>query len=117
LQAHALMKAQANDHVRRSQERLLVAPLLEQLVARYGTSGAVEERILSLINELRETPLLEQRYGPGNLVNLLRVLRGDLRGLDLSKLSIRQAFLGDIEAQDASLVGAHVEDAVLAEAF
>jgi WD40 repeat protein len=50
-------------------------------------------------------------------VNLLRVLRGDLRGLDLSGLTIRQAFLQDIEAHDTSLAGARLDDAVLAEAF
>jgi predicted NACHT family NTPase len=40
LKAHALMKAQAKDYVRGSQERLLIAPLLERLVARYSTRDA-----------------------------------------------------------------------------
>src|SRR5258708_23727359 len=48
---------------------------------------------------------------------MLRVLRGDLRGVDLSRVSIRQAFLREVEAQDMSLVGARVDDAVLAEPF
>ena len=51
------------------------------------------------------------------MVNLLRLLRGDLRGLDLSRLAIRQAYLAEVEAQDASLAGAHLAEAVLAEAF
>jgi hypothetical protein len=42
------------------------------------------------------------------MVNLLRVLRGDLRGLDLSGLLIRQADLEQVEAQDASLPGAEL---------
>jgi DNA-binding XRE family transcriptional regulator len=84
LQGHALLKAQAKDYVRRSQERLLIAPLLERLIARYGSRDAVEQRIIALIDQLRALPHDDQRSGPGNLVNLLRVLRGDLRGLDLS---------------------------------
>jgi len=50
-------------------------------------------------------------------VNLLRLLRGDLRGLDLSRLAIRHAYLQGVDAQDASLAGAQLAQAVLAEAF
>src|SRR5262249_3082350 len=52
-----------------------------------------------------------------NVVNLLRLLRGELCGLDLSRLAIRQAYLAEVDAQDASLVGAHLAETVLAEAF
>ena len=38
-------------------------------------------------------------------MNLLRLLRGDLRGADLSGLAIREAYLQEVEAQDASLAG------------
>jgi WD40 repeat protein len=51
------------------------------------------------------------------VVNLLRLLRGDLRGLDLSRLAIRQAYLAEVDAQDARLVDAHLSETVLAEAF
>jgi WD40 repeat protein len=51
------------------------------------------------------------------VINLLRLLRGQLRGLDLSHLAIRQAYLAMVEAQDARLAGAHMAESVLAEAF
>ncbi len=51
------------------------------------------------------------------MVNLLRLQRGDPRGLDLACLALRQAYLVGVEAQDASLAGAHLSEAVLAEAF
>jgi hypothetical protein len=51
------------------------------------------------------------------VVNLLRLLRGDLRGLDLSRLTIRQAYLAQVEAQDASLAGSQFAEAVVGEAF
>ena len=51
------------------------------------------------------------------MVNLLRLLRGDLRQVDLSRLLVRQAYLPDVEAQDASFAGTHLSDSVLAEAF
>ena len=48
---------------------------------------------MALLDQLRELPPEAQGYGPGNLVNLLRLMRGDLRGIDLSGLTIRQAYL------------------------
>ena len=112
----ALVQAQARDYVRQSQERLIGASILEQLKADFGPEGT-EQRLLSLLEEWRGRPASEQGYGPGNLVNLLRLLRGDLRGLDLSHLAIRQAYLAEVDAQNARLVDAHLAEAVLADAF
>src|SRR5207245_3559798 len=82
-----------------------------------GSGEGVERRLLELLGRWRGRPRAEQGYGPGNVVNLLRLLRGDLRGLDLSRLAIRHVYLQEVEAQDASLAGAHLAEAVLAEAF
>ena len=105
LLAQPLMKATARDYVRRGQERLIAAPLLSLLAMTEGSPERVERRLLALLDELRDRRLGEQGYGPGNLVNLLRLSRGNLRGVDLSGLEIRQAFLQGVEAQDASLAG------------
>src|SRR5262249_52338605 len=112
----AVMKAQAKEYVRRSQERLIGAPLLQRLNAQHDPVGT-EQRLLALLEGWRQRPRAEQGYGPGNVINLLRLLRGDLRGLDLSRLAIRQAYLAEVDAQDASLVDAHLAETVLAEAF
>ena len=117
LLSQALIKATAKDHVRRSQERLIAAPVLEHLIARYGSEPEVERRLTELLGVLRARSPGEQGYGPGNLINLLRLLHGDLRRADLSRLAIRQAYLAQVEVQDASLAGAHLTESVLAEAF
>jgi DNA-binding XRE family transcriptional regulator len=111
-----LVKAQAKDYVRQSQERLIGAPILELLKAHQAADGT-ERRLLALLEAWRDRPPVEQGYGPGNVVNLLRLLRGDLRGLDLSRLELRQAYLAGVDAQDTSLAGAHLAESVLAEAF
>src|SRR6266545_3113317 len=116
LRRHAVLLATAKDYVRRSQERLLGQPLVQNLVAASGAGGA-ERRMLELLAGWRQREPAEQGYGPGNLVNLLRLLRGDLRGLDLSRLALRQAYLQEVAAQDASLAGAELHQAVLVEAF
>jgi len=116
LRRHAVLLATAKDYVRRSQERLLGQPIVQKVVAASGAGGA-ERRMLKLLEGWRQREPAEQGYGPGNLVNLLRLLRGDLCGLDLSHLAIRQAYLQEVAAQDASLAGAELHQAVLVEAF
>jgi WD40 repeat protein/transcriptional regulator with XRE-family HTH domain len=111
-----LIQALAKDYVRQTQERLIGEPILQRLRAE-GGAGRAEQRLLALIEHWRGRPPKEQGYGPGNVVNLLRLLRGELRGLDLSRLAIRQAYLAEVDAQDASLVDAHLAETVLAEAF
>src|SRR5262249_25402853 len=107
----------AKDYVRRSQERLIATPIVERLVALRGSAQAVEHRVMALLDKHRGRPAAEQGCAPGNLVNLLRLLRGDLKGIDLSGLAIRQAYLQDVEAHAANLAGAHLTETVLAEAF
>jgi WD domain, G-beta repeat len=111
-----LIKAQAKDDVRQTEEHLIGEAILRQLQMDSGDRGA-EQQLLALLGEWRSQSAAEQGYGPGNVVNLLRLLRGDLRGVDLSALSIRQAYLAGVEAQDASLAGAHAAETVLGDAF
>ena len=117
LTARPLIRAQAKEDVRRTQERLIGAPIVQRLNAQFGEKGTLE-RLLALLAFWRGRQPEEQGYAPGNLVNLLRLVHGgDLRDVDHSHLSVRQAYLAGVEAQGASLAGAHLVDSVLAEAF
>src|SRR5262249_38515275 len=89
-----LVKARAKDYVRQAQERLIALPILHQLGAE-RTDAETEQRLLALLDGWRGRPPGEQGYGPGNVVNLLRLLRGDLRATDLSRLVVRQAYLAE----------------------
>jgi hypothetical protein len=77
----------------------------------------VEERLLWLLDHLRGRAEEAKGYGPANLVALLRVLRGDLRGLDLSRLALRGVSLQGVEMQDATLSGSLLRETVFTEAF
>jgi len=65
----------------------------------------VEERLRFLLDQVRTWNEDAQGYGPANLVALLRLRRGDLRGLDLSRLALRGVYLQGVEMQDARLSG------------
>jgi WD40 repeat protein/transcriptional regulator with XRE-family HTH domain len=114
---HGLELATAKDYVRQTQTRLLVAPLLAHLLHRYQGRETVESRLLALLAQLRERADTAQGYGPANLLALLREQRGHLRGLDLSRLSIREAYLQGVEMQDTSLSGATLRDVIFTSAF
>jgi hypothetical protein len=79
--------------------------------------GRVRGGLVSLLEQLRGWPQQSQGYGPANLVALLRLLRGHLRGLDLSQLSLRGVYLQGIEMQDARLSGTLMRESVFTEAF
>ncbi len=113
----ALAQAQAKDYVREIQVRLLVQPLLERLRAELGANAQVDAHLLPLLAQFRDEDAATQGYGPANVITLLTALRGHLRGLDLSRLSIRGTYLQGIELQDATLSGARLEESVFTENF
>jgi WD40 repeat protein/transcriptional regulator with XRE-family HTH domain len=114
---HGLELAQSTEYVRQNQERLIVAPILADLRSAYRQHPVLEETLLGLMRQLAARACHEQGYGPANLVTLLRLVRGHLRGVDLSGLAIRGAYLQGIEMADASLAGATIRDSVFTENF
>jgi WD40 repeat protein/transcriptional regulator with XRE-family HTH domain len=117
LHRYALEQARAKDYMRESQMRLLVRPLVERLRAELGSDTRVEEQCLSLLRHMRREEGNSQGYGPANVIALLKELRGDLRGLDLSRLAIRGAYLQGVEMQDTTLAGAFMRECVFTETF
>jgi WD40 repeat protein len=138
---HSLSQSHAREYVRQAQERLLLSPLLANLqnaclgrvdgareATRRGSAqgpgsaqgttptAPLEEQLLGLLDELRGQDESAQGYGPANLIALLRLLRGNLNGLDLSMLYIRGASLQGIQMRGASLSGALIRDTVFTEA-
>jgi WD40 repeat protein/transcriptional regulator with XRE-family HTH domain len=114
---YALEQAQAKDYVRQTQVRLLVHPLLERLRAELGADALVEEHLQALLAQFRAEDAVTQGYGPANVITLLKELRGHLRGLDLSRLAIRGAYLQGVQMQDADLSGALLQSCVFTETF
>src|SRR5207245_11236722 len=109
---HGLELAPCKDYVRQTQQRLIVAPILAGLRSSYPRRSALEEQLLALLDQQRERADDAQGYGPANLLALLRELRGHLRGLDLSHLVLRRAYLQEVEMQDTTLSGSMLQDCV-----
>jgi len=97
---YGMEQAYAREYVRQTQERLLLAPIVASLRSMYRGRAAVEELLLSHLDQLHEQAEYAQGYGPANLIALLRLHQGHLRGINLSHLVIRGAYLQGIEMQD-----------------
>jgi WD40 repeat protein/transcriptional regulator with XRE-family HTH domain len=114
---HGLELASSKEYVRQTQQRLLVVPILAGLHSSYPLRTALEEHLLALLDEQRERAFGAQGYGPANLLALLRELRGHLRSLDLSQLSLRDVYLQGVEMQDSTLARATLQETVFTESF
>lgn len=114
---HGLSQAQAKEYIRQTQERLLLVPLLTQLQKDFPEQAEVEIQLCALLDTLRTCDQKTQEYGPANLIALLRLQSGHLRGLDLSYLTIRNAYLRGVEMHDTSLAGSTLRDTVFTEAL
>ena len=109
---HGLELANSKEYIREAQERLIVTPLLARLHSSFPEPSAIEARLLALLEPLRGQSDEYQGYAPANLLALLRTLRGDLSGLDLHQLSIRNADLRGVNLHDTNLAEATLRDAV-----
>jgi WD40 repeat protein/DNA-binding transcriptional regulator YiaG len=114
---YGLEQASAREYVRQTQERLLLTPIIANLRRAYQKPLEIEQLLLCLLDQLRQRDDHAQGYGPANLIALLRLQCGHLRGLDLSQLSIRGANLQGVEMQDARLCGTILHDTLLTEAM
>ncbi|PSB21592.1 NACHT domain-containing protein [Phormidesmis priestleyi ULC007] len=113
--SHALVKAQAKDYIRDTQIRVIVRPVVEQLLAVFRVPKAIEHHLTQLLVNLQESA--ESGYGGGNLLNLFRHLGTDLTGYDFSQLQIRQADLRDINLHHVNFAHAEFIDCSFAATF
>ncbi len=114
---HGLELATVKEYVRQAQVRLIVTPMLSRLHNSYAEPAALEARLVALLEPLRGQGEEFQGYAPANLLALLRTSRGDLSGLDLHELYLREANLQGVNIRDTSLARATLRDARFTEAF
>ncbi|MCB0186766.1 MAG: hypothetical protein KDE31_21010, partial [Caldilineaceae bacterium] len=114
LHQQALLKAQAKEYVRESQARVILQPVTEQLIARSGRDGLLQ-KVRSYPDRLRAAQL--HGYAAGNLLNWLLYVEGELVNLDLSGLTIQQAYLRGKIIHDLDLRGAAFKTTVFTETF
>ncbi len=115
--SHALVKATAKDYVRQAQFRLILEPLVQDLIDRFGNQKSLEFYLDRILEQLRQKPELPPNYAARNLLNLFCHLQTDITGYDFSNLKIRQAYLPQANLAAVNLSGADLSLSVFADLF
>ena len=116
LQRVALLKASAKSYVRESQRNLVLGPIAQQLVADLGPIMLVD-LLGKILARMRSSQGPRSGYAGGNILNMLVQLGVDLRGWNFSQLSVWQADLRDIAAQDINFQQSNLRGSAFAESF
>ncbi len=116
LHSHALLHAQAKTYVRQSQTRLILHPIGELLLAKFGLIG-LENHLQQLIKIMQLEETAKQSYAGGNILNLLLYLEIDVTGYDFSQLSVWQAYLQNVRLNAINFAGADLAHSVFTDTF
>ncbi|MEX0270165.1 NB-ARC domain-containing protein [Leptolyngbyaceae cyanobacterium UHCC 1019] len=111
-QTHSLLRVQAKDYIREVQIRLIMQPVIEQLLSRFSNVAAIETQARHLLRQQGKKP----GYVAGNLINLLVQLQVDLRGSDFSGLVVQQADLRQIDLAGVNFQNADLAKSIFSEA-
>lgn len=114
-QSHALLKTDVADYVYEAQIQLMLKPLIDRLLNRFGSKSALEKHLKQMVQVQQQTAPLHQGYVAGNLINLLSQLEIDLTDYDFSNLHIRQAYLVGIPLHHVNFTGCDFARSIFSE--
>ena len=115
--SHALIKAQSKDYIRDSQIRVILKPLCDRLFIEITSPQQLVQKLNCLLTHLQINYAKQTNYGAGNLLNLFRQLQTDITGYDFSRLSIRQAYLQDVNLHHMNFTEADFHNCTFASTF
>ncbi|WP_017651617.1 WD40 repeat domain-containing protein [Fortiea contorta] len=118
--SHALIKATAKDYIRIAQTKLILQPLIANLLQNLRTEQAITIHLTQILQQFRRGKKalpLEPGYLGGNILNLLCYLQIDLTGYDFSYLTIRQAYLQDTPLNRVNFTHADFSQCIFAKTF
>ncbi len=110
-----LLNPAAAEHKRLSQERFIVAPLIERLRQAWPAQAELTQRLTGLV--AAERPARPPGYTAGNSLNLLRHAGADLAGADFSGVCVWRAHLQGVDLHGVSMAGADIRETTFTEAF
>lgn len=111
--SHAIIKATAKDYVRETQIKLILLPLIHDLLTTYGSKLEVENKLKQILSQLRKQQNIG--YAGGNLLNLLVALQIDFTNYDLSEIIVKQAYLRDVNLYHVNFQNSKISNSVFTE--
>ena len=135
--SHALAKTTVKDYIRESQTRIILEPIVNKLLATFGSLQALEQQFQKILAQMHSHSLALRNnrdhntqlradsnsvlptsgYGGGNLINLCCHLQINLTGYDFSHLTIWQAYLQGMNLHDVNLSHSNLAKSVFTQTF
>ncbi len=109
LNQYALIEATTKDYIRNRQTEVILEPISQSLSA--------SEINLKLVKPLQFSKAKLTNYAAGNIINLLLYRKYNLSGLDLSNLSIWQAYLRGARLRNVNFTNSDLNKSRFTEAF
>jgi WD40 repeat protein len=97
LNTHALIQADRHEYIRQAQIRLILEPIVQQLLTSIGAPAKIGSQLRQILSQWRKDRPLYPGHLVGNILNLLIYLKLDLTDLDCSESVIQQAYLVGVE--------------------
>jgi WD40 repeat protein len=97
LNTHALIQADRHEYIRQAQIRLILEPIVQQLLTSIGAPAKIGSQLRQILSQWRQDRPLYPGHLVGNILNLLIYLKLDLTDLDCSDAVIQQAYLVGVE--------------------
>jgi WD40 repeat protein len=117
LKNYSLIKATAKDYIRENQIRLILHPIINNLLAVFRSPRDLEVQLTTILASLHQGLPLERSYTAGNIINLFSQLKTDLTGYDFSNLSVWQADLRQVQLHQVNFQNADLSKSIFAENF
>lgn len=112
---HAIIRATAKYYVRETQIRLILRPIIDNLLYRLGDRENIKKQLNQILANLPYKSPQETGYAGGNALNLMIHLPIELSGLDFSHLTVWQAYLPDVNLHEVSFAHSDLSKSVFAE--
>ncbi|MEM9508170.1 MAG: NB-ARC domain-containing protein [Cyanobacteria bacterium P01_E01_bin.35] len=116
LRHHALIKATAKDYIRENQIRLVLQPVINELLTVFRSKRDIEKCLRQILQMLKKTTP-EKCYAGGNIINLLHQMGTDLTGYDFSNLCVWQADLRQARLHQVNFQNCDLSKSFFAENF
>ncbi len=115
LAQYPLVKAQSPVSIVETQRCLIVLPIVNRLLAAFGTPEGIIEHLFSLIPKLQEQAHLKTGYFCSNLLHLAKVMQVDMSGRDFADMTIRQGDLQGMVLHGTNFANANFRDSTFSE--
>ena len=103
---HALIKASTKDHIKASQTRVILPPVIERLIAGFDQQEpGLEKQLLKIGSILKQAYQHRPGYATGNLLNVLQRSGVDMSRYDFPNLAIWQADLQGAQLHHVNFKG------------